>query len=109
MIDDAETVTQLLERMEAHLPIPALPTSQLVRTLRGRSVKLRADRAVFVQRVFYLGDEGGMACDVTPSGVEKEAFVVALTHLRLGDGHPLSGEIRAYQREWVKRIAESQR
>ena len=46
-------------------------------------------------------------CDVTPVRGAKEAFVVSLTHLRIDPSHPLFREIRAYQQERVKRIAES--
>ena len=108
-IDDPTTVTRLIDRMQAHLPIPALPTGQLVRALRERGLKLSTERPVLINRVFYLGDEGGISCDVTPSGDAKAAFVVSLTHLRVAPGHPLARDIRAYQRERVRRIAQSGR
>ena len=106
-IDDPTTVTRLMERIQARLPILALPTAQLVRALRERGLKISPGRAVLINRVFYLGDEGGISCDVTPAGDAKMAFVVSLTHLRVAPGHPLSRDIRAYQRERVKRIAKS--
>ena len=108
MIDDPAAVARLMEEMRAHLPIPVLPTKELVRTLREQGLKIGRERVLYVKRVFYLGDEGGIACDVTPGGDAKEAFVVSLTHLRIDPGNPRYQPIRAYQRERVRRIAESE-
>jgi hypothetical protein len=107
VIDDPATVARLMEQMQATLPIPAHPTPELAQMLRKSGLKVRTDRALFIERVFYMGDEGGICCDVTPAGDAKEAFVVSLTHLRVASGHPLSRDIRGYQRERVRRIAES--
>jgi hypothetical protein len=107
MIDDPATTARLLAQMEAQVPIPAYPTKELVQSLRQRGVKVSAGRVLFIQRLFYFGDEGGITCDVTPTHNAKEAVVVSLTHLRLPPDHPLSRDVRAYQRERVKRIAES--
>lgn len=108
MIDDPATVDKLMKQMQVHLPIPASPTSQLARMLRQQGLKLRAGRAVFIQRVFYLGDEGGISCDITPAGDTKTPLVVSLTHLRIAPGHPLYRDIRQYQRERVERMSELQ-
>ena len=108
VIDDPTTVATLIDRMQAALPIPAYPTKELVHTLREHGAKLSADRVLFIQRVFYHGDEGGIACDVTPTHGAKAVFVVSLTHLRLPPDHPLARDVRAYQTERVKRILESQ-
>ena len=108
MIDDPSTVDRLMERMEAHLPIPVSPTRQLVQTLRQGGIKIHADRVLFIKAIFYFGDEGGISCDVTPEGGEDEPIVTSLTHLRIDPGHPLYHDIRAYQRERTRRIAETQ-
>ena len=107
MIDNPATVARLMDEMQTHLPIPAYPTKELVRTLRQQGAKSSADRILFIRRVFYVGDEGGIACDVTPTQDAKAAFVVSLTHLRIPHSHPLFRDIRTYQRERTKRIAES--
>ena len=108
MIDDPLTVTRLMEQMQGHLPMPAFPTKEIVRTLRRGGVKVSVDRALSVNRVFYLDDEGGIACDVTPSRDAKEVFVVSLTHLRVSPQHPLFRPILAYQLERVRRIAAAE-
>jgi hypothetical protein len=105
MIDNPGTVTSLMEQLQGHLPVPAFPTKELVRTLRRGGVKASVDRALSIKRVFYAGDEGGIMCDVTPNQGAKEVFVVSLTHLRIAPNHPLFRPIVAYQRERVQRIA----
>jgi hypothetical protein len=107
MIDDPRTVAELMGKLESHLPIPARPTGPLVRQLRARGSKLMKDRVLFIRRVFYLGDEGGIMCDVTPSRAAKEAIVVSLTHLHIAPDHPLFRDIRVYQLARIRRLAES--
>jgi hypothetical protein len=106
MIDDPTTVTALMGQMQAQLPIPANPTGALAAQLRSQGMKIASDRVLFIHRVFYAGDEGGITCDVTPTKDAKTAFVVSLTHLRIAPGHPLARAIRAYQRERVRRLAQ---
>lgn len=107
MIDNAATVESLMREMEAHLPIPVSPSKELVRTFREKGAKIDRDRTLFIKRVFYMGDEGGIMCDVTPTQDAKTVYVVSLTHLQPAPGHPLARDIRAYQRERVRRIALS--
>ena len=107
MIDDLRLVAELMGKLESHLPIPVKLTGQLVQQLRAQGSKLTKDRVLFIHRVFYLGDEGGIICDVTQSRAAKEAIVVSLTHLRIQPTHPLFRDIRAYQQARVRRLAES--
>ncbi len=64
-------------------------------------------QALLIKHVFYMGDEAGMVCDVTPDQEAKEVFIVSLTHLRVDSSHPLAQEMRAYQAERMRRIAQS--
>ena len=105
MIDNPETVARLVAQMEVHLPIPAFPTKEVVRTFRRRGVQARTDHALSVKHVFYAGDEAGIVCDVTPSQTAKDVLIVSLTHLRIAPKHPLFPAIVAYQRERVTRLA----
>jgi hypothetical protein len=105
MIDNPRTVARLIEQMQDHLPIPAFPTKEIVRTLRRRGVKVSVDHALSVKHVFYAGDEGGIVCDVTPGRDAKEVFLVSVTHLRLVPHHPLFRPILDYQLERVRRLA----
>jgi hypothetical protein len=109
MIDDSAQVTDLMGKIEVQLPIPANPTSALVQQLRSQRLKISTQRVMFISRVFYMGDEGGIMCDVTPTKDAREAYVVSLTHLRIAPNHPLSRDIRAYQQQRIRRIAQSNR
>jgi len=107
VIDDYAKAMELMRKMEAHLPIPAHVTAVCRRALRERGAKIAPDQELQIKHVFYLGDEGGIACDITPSSDAKEVYIVSLTHLRVPNGHPLAQEIRTYQRERARRIARS--
>lgn len=109
MLDDRAMVDQLMAEMREHLPIPALPSKQLVRTLREQGVKIKLDRVLFIQGVHYLGDEGGISCDVIPAASAKEVLVISLTHLRIPADHALAAAVEAYQRLRVRRISTDAR
>ena len=97
MIDDPTQVTALILKMEAYLPIPAQATNALVRTLRASGVNIASKRRMQIEKVVYLGDEGGIGCGLKVPGQADTAVVVSLTHLRLPSAHPLAPDIRAYQ------------
>ena len=86
-----------MQKMEAHLPIPAQATNALVRTLRASAVTISSKRRMQIDKVVYVGDEGGMGCGLKVPGHEDTAVVVSLTLLRLPSTHPLAPDIRAYQ------------
>jgi hypothetical protein len=109
MIDNPANVAKLMLQMEEHLPIPATPTSATVRQLRAQGLKISAERVLFIQQVFYLGDDGGIMCDITPAKAAKTPTIISLTHLRVAPSHPLSKEIHAYQQQRIRRIARSSR
>ena len=107
MIDDPATVARLIEQMQEHLPIPAFPTKEIVRTLRRGGASVSVKRALTVQHVFYPGDEAGIVCDVTPARDSKTVMLVSLTHLRIAPDHPLFAAILAYQVARVRRLASA--
>jgi len=107
MIDDYAQAMELIRKMEAHLPIPARPTGAYIRAMREQGVQVARDQELQIQDVLYLGDEGGIACNVTPSKDAKQALIVSITHLRVDPRHPLAQEIRAYQRERTRKLAQS--
>ena len=56
-------------------------------------------------KVFYLGDEGGITCQVTFDEEEKEeVFLVSITHLAFDRRLAIAREIAAYQKRRIKRI-----
>ena len=106
MIDDPTQVTALMQKMKAHLPIPAQATNALVRTLRTSAGNIASKRRMQIEKVMYLGDEGGIGCGLKVPGQEDTAVVVSLTHLRLPSTHPLAPDVRAYQIARTKKLAE---
>jgi len=107
MIDDYAKAMELVRKMEANLPIPAHPTGAFIRAMKAQGVKIARDQELPIRRVFYMGDEAGISCDVTPPGMEKTPIICSITHIRVKSGHPLAKEIRAYQRERKRRLARS--
>jgi hypothetical protein len=109
LIDDYDKAMDLMRKMEAQLPIPAHPTSALTRSMRSKGIKLTRNQELQIQDVFYLDDEAGISCNVTPSKDAKEVLIVSVTHLRIHPRHPLAQEIRAYQKERTTRLAQAGR
>ena len=105
MIDDPTQVTALMKKMKAHLPIPTQATNALVRNLRASAVNIASKRRMQIEKVMYLGDEGGIGCALKVPGQEDTAVVVSLTHLRLPSTHPLAPDVRAYQTARTKKLA----
>ena len=105
MIDDRTQVTALMQKMKAHLPIPAQATNAIVRSLRANAVNIASKRRMQIEKVMYLGDEGGIGCVLKIPGQEDTAVVVSLTHLRLPSTHPLAPDVRAYQIARTKKLA----
>jgi hypothetical protein len=106
MIDDYAKAMELIQKMEASLPIPARPTGGFIRTMKAQGIKIARDQGLTIKSVLYMGDEGGISCDVTPPGMEKTPIICSLTHIRVRPSHPLAKEIRAYQRERKRRLAQ---
>jgi len=106
MIDNITQVITLIQKMKAHLPIPAQATNSLVTTLRAGAGKITLKQRIQIEKVMYLGDEGGIGCILKVPGQEDTAVVVSLTHLRLPNNHPLAPDVRAYQIARTKKLAE---
>lgn len=92
--------------MKFALPITARPTKELVNALKKQGVQLDRYRDVQIKGVHYMGDEGGITCDITPPGKEKTPVLCSITHLSIRSEHPLFGEIRAYQEQRERKLAQ---
>ena len=106
MIDDYAQAMELVRQMQSQLPILAYPLDALVQTMRGRGITLDPKQALSIKSVVYLGDEGGIMCDITPAG-QRNPILCSVTHIQIDVHHLLSEPIRAYQRQRIKRLAES--
>jgi hypothetical protein len=104
-IDDPVQVRSLMEKMEASLPIPIRATPETLKNAESRGVCYKPDQNFFIEEIFYAGDEGGILCSLETEPGKKANLVCSLTHLRIGDDHPLALEIRVYQHKRSMRIA----
>ena len=97
MIDNQDQTERLLRKLTEVLPLSALATPPLMANLRGRSSAAEITLNCKVTKVFYLGDEGGITCQVTFDEEEKEeVFLVSITHLAFDRRLAIAREIAAY-------------
>ena len=106
MIDNYAQAMELGRQIQMQLPIPAYPTKVLVQTMTRRGVKLTTTQELSIKSVLYLGDEGGIMCDITPSG-QRDPIICSLTHLEITTSHLLGAAIHAYQQHRINRLADS--
>ncbi len=95
----------LLEKINKAVPIPAHLTKELVDALRKQGFKMDQFREVQINQAFYIGDEGGIVCDITPAGKEKTPILCSITQLMISSSHPLYLEIKAYQEGRKRKLA----
>ena len=105
MIDDYAKAMELVKKMESQLPIPVFPKKPLIHTLRDKGCRITSQKMLFINSIVYLGDEGGIGCDLGLICDDKEVLICSLTHLTISRRHPLAKEIRAYQRERSIKLA----
>jgi hypothetical protein len=105
VIDNQDQTERLLRKLTEVLPLSALATPPLMANLWGRSSAAEINLNCKVTKVFYLGDEGGITCQVTFDEEEKEeVFLVSITHLAFDRRLAIAREIAAYQKRRIKRI-----
>jgi hypothetical protein len=68
MIDNPKQVADLLAKLEAALPLPAIVTPRLAATLRQRSPGTSIPKTCQVTWVSNAGDAGGIMCRLSPKG-----------------------------------------
>ncbi len=108
MIDNYIEVTKLIEKMKDALPIDAYPTKRLCSSMKknNSNIKMKTNDLFAIKSVVYLGDEGGIMCDISCED-SKEALIVSLTHLRIKKLYPFTKEIKSYQINRKKALASN--
>ncbi len=109
MIDNPKQVADLLAKLEAALPLPAIVTPRLAATLREESPGASIPKACQVTWVSNAGDEGGIVCKLSAEGEadnKKLQFFASITHLDFDRRSPLAREITAYQKHRVKKLRD---
>jgi len=105
VIDNPDQVERLLSRLTASLPITAIIMPQLAAVFRARSPGLDVPRRCRVVWADYMGDEGGIVCQLDlGAGTGAEAHIVSITHLLIDPSEPLAREVAAYQKHRIKRL-----
>jgi tetratricopeptide (TPR) repeat protein len=104
-IDDPIEAMQLVEQLQAHLPIIVNPTKHLIHSEVGNNMKLKGNSKLKVTTIDYVGDEGGIVCTIPQP---QEILAVSLTHLLLDKKHPLYKYARRYQLHRIKGLASQQ-
>ena len=103
-VDNLDAAMKLIEKMKEDLPILIRPSSALVKMLRRQGVNVDRYKPLEIHSVFYMGNEAGIACDITPKGRDKKV-ICSLTQLEVIGADALADEMRAYQKERIKNLA----
>jgi hypothetical protein len=106
-VEDVEEATRLTEAMKAYLPISARPTRELIKLLRKQGTSMSDRQTLSITSVFYGGNEMGIACAITPPGMQEKAVVCSLTQLEIADDNPLAKELRLYQEKRKAKLAQT--
>lgn len=104
-VDNVADAMKLIEKMKKHLPITVRPSSALVKMLRRQGIHVDRYKPLEIHSVLYMGNEAGIACDITPKGREQNAVICSLTQLEVIGTDALAGEMKAYQQERIKKLA----
>jgi hypothetical protein len=95
---------ELINEIEAHLPLPVHLTPEAAFSLRQQGKNVRADETLQATSVMDSGALGGIVCAIG-SKDDKSVFVVSLTNLRVAADHPLKARIEAYQKARVRKLS----
>ena len=104
-VDNIDEAMKLIEKMKEHLPITVRPNSALVKMLRRQGVNIDRYKPLEIHSVLYMGNEAGIACDITPKGKEDKPVICSLTQLEVMGNDTLTDEMKAYQQERIKNLA----
>lgn len=104
-VDNVDEAKKLIKKMEERLPLIVRPNSALVKMLRRQGVYVDRYKPLEIHSVLYMGNEAGIACDITPKGREDTPVICSLTQLEVMGTDALAEEMKAYQRERLKNLA----
>ncbi len=106
---------KLIDILSDKLPIKVFPERNLLPKLREtfNTSDIKLDTIFEVQKMFYLGDEGGLCCEIIPLGFttskDVAAFICSITHLRIKVGEPFFTELESYRSKRIKRLEKQNR
>lgn len=100
MIHIPDEHDELIEKLNAYLPLEVSPTRALVQAIREKH-KITLQTQLFVTSFTNLKDAGGVICAID---FGEEVVASSLTHLIVKANHPLYQEILAYQTKRIKKL-----
>ena len=92
----------LTNALKNTVPFKAFPHRELVQELRKKDYVITLKTQLSVKDIYNSGDITGIVCMLEET--KDGAIVCALTKLDIPKSHPLSKEIRAYQKKRIKRL-----
>lgn len=104
-VDNIDEAMKLPEEMKKNLPIIIRPNSALVKSLRRQSLNVDRYKPLEIHSVLHMGNEAGIACDITRKGREDTPVICSLTQLEVTGNDPLAEEMKAYQQERLRNLA----
>lgn len=104
-VDNVDEAKKLIKKMEERLPLIVRPNSALVKMLRRQGIYVDRYKPLEIHSVLYMGNEAGIACDITPKGREDTPVICSLTQLEVMGTDALAEEMKAYQRQRLKNLA----
>jgi len=109
MIDDLRTISSLMERIGAALPMRAHVGRDVLRTLRRKAPEASLSHQCVVTEIRYAGDEGGILCTLDfDDNASKAAYIVSITHVTFERRNPLWRDLERYKTHRVKRLRRLQ-
>lgn len=105
MIDNPIGAEQLVTEIEARLPMQVIPSKELQKILAERKIIVPKNYTFEIEKVHYLGDEGGICCGISLPDESNDDLVVSITHLFVNQSDQLGKKILRYQKKRVKRLS----
>ncbi len=106
-----QAARELIQQVKADLPIIVFPEREILGKLKEsyKDLNITLKSEFEIHSIDYLGDEGGIACEVRPKNLSQEDakcdFLVSITHFRVKVGEPHFRELEKYRMKRIKRLA----
>jgi hypothetical protein len=104
MIDNPAAAMDLLDKLQAVLPVPTRLTPELRASLASRNAGAPVPPDGAIVALHYIGDEGGFVCRLDLGAAMQNETFVSITHLRFDPRLPLARRFAAYQKHRVKNL-----
>ena len=106
-IDDPVETRQLYIDMEASLPINVCFAGSSIKALQQQlsHLEITKDKIFTIEKLLYLGDQGGILCNISSPDDDDQQAIISITHLKVNLNHPLADRINFYQKKRTLTLA----